>query len=208
MSDATNYSTSPTLLRRLRHNPTDQAAWDEFVHRYSKIMAGWCARWGLQPADAQDVVQNVLLDLARQMRTFTYNPSGRFRGWLKTVTHRAWCDFLERRQRQEAGSGDSVVLCLLVSIPAREDFLRRLDEECDREIMEVAIECVRGRVHEHTWEAFRRTAIEGLSGANVAAQLGIKVGTVYVARGKVERMLREEVSRLENEDDSRLAVGR
>jgi RNA polymerase sigma-70 factor (ECF subfamily) len=62
---------SPTLLGRLRLTPTDQAAWDAFVHRYSRKIYSWCREWHLQEADAQDVTQAVLLKLADKMRTFT-----------------------------------------------------------------------------------------------------------------------------------------
>jgi RNA polymerase sigma-70 factor (ECF subfamily) len=94
------------LLSRLRHSPSDQAAWDEFVERYSPRIYGWCRRWNLQEADAQDVTQDVLLRLAEKMRTFAYDPSGSFRGWLKTLAHHAWHDFVKKRERAGAGSGD------------------------------------------------------------------------------------------------------
>src|SRR5262249_32858695 len=70
MANAANPSTSPTLLGRLARSPTDQAAWEEFVGRYSPQIHGWCQRWGLQAADAQDVTQDILLELARQMGDF------------------------------------------------------------------------------------------------------------------------------------------
>jgi predicted DNA-binding protein (UPF0251 family) len=57
------------------------------------------------------------------------------------------------------------------------------------------------RVQPHTWEAFRLTAQEGLSGAEAAGRLGIKVATVFVARNKVQNMLRDEVRRLEGPED-------
>jgi len=91
---AGDYRTSPTLLGRLRNSPDDQAAWAEFVDRYGVVVYRWCRKWGLQDMDAEDVTQNVMLDLGRQMRQFEYRADGRFRGWLRTVAHRAWCDFL------------------------------------------------------------------------------------------------------------------
>ena len=91
-------STRLSLLGRLRLTPTDQEAWGEFVERYGRQVYAWCRQWGLQEADAEDVTQNVLADLARQMRTFEYHPSGRFRSWLRTIAHRAWCDLLDSRR--------------------------------------------------------------------------------------------------------------
>jgi RNA polymerase sigma-70 factor (ECF subfamily) len=138
-----------------------------------------------------------LLKLARKMQTFTYDPSQSFRAWLKTVTHHAWRDFLEGRARAGGGSGDSNVLEVLQTIPARDDLVGRLDEEFARDLLDEALARVRLRVQPHTWEAFRLLAVEGLSGAEVAARLNMKVATVFVARSKVQKMVQEEVRRLE-----------
>jgi RNA polymerase sigma-70 factor (ECF subfamily) len=199
MADAANVTTSPTLLGRLAASPTDQAAWGEFVDRYGPQILGWCARWGLQPSDAQDVTQNILLELARQMGGFRYDPSGSFRGWLKTVAYRAWVKFVEARKRPGLGSGDSAVAALLDSVEAGDDLVGRLDEEGERELLERAMALVRLRVKPTTWEAFRLLAIEGLSGNEVAGRLGMKVGAVFVAKSNVRKMIEEEVARLDRQ---------
>lgn len=189
-------STSTTLLRRVAADPTDDAAWDSFVDRYGRMVFRWCRRWNLQDADAEDVTQGVLLQLARQMRGFRYDPDGRFRAWLRTVAYRAWVRFLETRKRPGGGTGDSAVWHLLESAPARDEFVRRMEEEADRELLERAAVLVRARVKPHTWEAFRLLAVEELSGKEVADRLGMAVGAAIVARSKVSRMIREELLRL------------
>jgi RNA polymerase sigma-70 factor (ECF subfamily) len=198
--------TSLTLLGQLRAQPANQAAWRKFVARYGPRIENWCRGWGLQPADAQDVTQNVLAAMVKQMATFEYDPSGRFRSWLKTVAYRAWCVFQQQRQKKARASGDSAVRELLESVPAREDFVQQLEVECDREILDVAIQCVRERVADHTWEAYRLAAMQGLSGEEVAVRLQMKVGAVYVARSKVNKMLQQEIQRLEETEESSLAV--
>src|SRR5262245_33777668 len=189
--------TSTTLLERLRRAPTDQAAWAEFVDRYGPRIYAWCRRWHLQEADAQDVAQAVLLRLAEKMRTFAYDPARSFRAWLKTLTRHAWDDLRTGRQRHAPGSGDSQVLEQLHAVEAREDLVQHLEKEFDQELLDEAMTRVRLRVQPHTWEAFRLTAQEGLTGAEAAQRLGIKVATVFVARNKVQKLLREEVRRLE-----------
>lgn len=191
-------TTSLTLLGRLRDSPADEAAWSEFVARYGPHVAAWCRQWGLQEADAQDVAQDVLLALVKQMGSFVYRQGGKFRAWLKTVAYRTWCDLLERRGRPGGGSGDSAVLQLLHSVPAREDFLARLDEAHSRELLGLAMTAVRRRVQPQTWEAFRLLTLERLPGARVAELLGMKPGTVFVASCRVEKLLREELGRLED----------
>src|SRR5688572_5065954 len=111
--------TRVSLLGRLRRDPTNQEVWGEFVEHYGARIYDWCLRWRLQDADAQDVTQNVLLRLADKMRDFRYDPSRSFRGWLKTLTHNAWSDFLVARRRPGLGSGDSSVGRLLDNVAAR-----------------------------------------------------------------------------------------
>ncbi len=202
MSQTDESITSVTLLGKLGSQPTDEAAWDAFVKRYSPRITSWAQRWGLQPNDAQDLTQNVLLQLAQQMKRFVYRPTGKFRSWLKTVSYRAWADFLERRRREEAGSGDSAVLKLLDSLQAKEAFLLDLEEEFDNELLRFAVRRVKQRVDSHTWEAYRLMTMEGLSGSDIAERLQIKVGTVFVAKSRVQRMLLEEVRRLEADSES------
>src|SRR5438309_492784 len=102
--------TSPTLLGRLRQQPDDRAAWGEFVERYGRKILGWCRQWKLQESDAQDVAQMVLLNLAGRMRTFAYDPSKTFRGWLRVLTQHAWSDFVDARRRQCPARGEVCAL--------------------------------------------------------------------------------------------------
>jgi RNA polymerase sigma factor (sigma-70 family) len=186
-----------TLLGRLRRDPTNQAAWAEFVDHYGPKIYAWCRKWDLQEADAQDVTQNVLLKLARKMSEFVYDPSRSFRAWLKTLTYHAWSDFLDSRRRPGLGSGDSHTAEILHSVEAREDLVRRLEEEFDRELLDEAMLRVRLRVAPQTWQAFVLTALEGLSGAEAGGRIPMQVAQVFVAKRRVQKMLREEVARLE-----------
>ena len=192
--------TSATLLGRLRQVPMDQAAWAEFTERYGRKIYGWCRQWNLQAADAEDVTQIVLLKLAAKMQTFLYDPAKSFRAWLKTVTRNAWNDYWAGRSRV-AATGGSQAVELLQTVEAREDLVRRLDDEFDRELLEEATARVRLRVRPRTWEAFERTALQGQSGAEAAKELGMKVATVFVARSKVQAMLQEELRKLDDHPD-------
>jgi RNA polymerase sigma-70 factor (ECF subfamily) len=190
-------STSTTLLGRLRQEPADEAAWVEFVRRYGPQVYRWCRHWRLQEADAEDVTQTVLARLSSRMRTFSRDPAKSFRAYLRTVVRYAWCDFLETHNQPGAGVGGSDVLGRLQMVEAGDDLVRRLDEEFDLEVLAEAQARVQQCVEAHTWEAFRLTALEGLSGAQAAAQLGLKVATVYKAKSKVQKMLHEAVVRLD-----------
>jgi RNA polymerase sigma-70 factor (ECF subfamily) len=197
MAHAQLPTTSHTLLARLRHDPTDQTGWDAFVERYGPHIYRWCRRWLLQDADAEDVTQDILVKLAQKLRTFTCDPSLRFRGWLKTVAHHAWRNFADRRRRARAVAGDSQAQERMLSVEASEDLVRKLGEAFDLELLEAAKIQVRLRVAPHTWEAFRLVALAGLPAAEVAARLQMQVAVVYVAKSNVQKMLQEEIRKLE-----------
>lgn len=187
--------TSVTLLGRLRRFPADQTAWSLFVDRYGRKILAWCRQWNLQDADAEDVTQSVLLKLADKMKSFEYDAARSFRAWLKTVAWHVLSDYCDSRKAVAVGGDQTVEL--LGNLEAREDLVQRLDEEFDRETFEEAASRVKSRVTPKTWEAFERTAVQGQSGLEAGAALGMKVATVFVARSKVQKMLQEEVQRLE-----------
>jgi RNA polymerase sigma-70 factor (ECF subfamily) len=197
MEPAPADATSVSLLLRLRQSPTDETAWREFVARYGRRVYLWCRQWHLQDAEAEDVTQNVLLILAEKLREFQYDPGGSFRAWLKTVSHHAWGKYVASRQRPGQGTGDSDVQSQLQSVAARDDLAVRLEEEYDRELLDLAMLRVATRVEPHTWQAFTLTALDGLSGADAADRLGISVSMVYVARSRVQKLVKDELQRLE-----------
>ena len=196
MTDAASSSTPPTLLHRLRHHPTDEAAWEQFVDRYGKQIYSWCRRWGLQDADAHDVTQTVLLKVARRMQTFEYDRQQSFRAWLQTVTRHALQDFqqrrpgnrsrrpLRRRCRPCSGWSRARTCWLGWSASSTWNCWRRLKLR------------VRLRVQSQTWQAYLLTAEQGLSALETAQKLGTTLTAVYAAKSHVLKMLQEEIAAL------------
>jgi RNA polymerase sigma-70 factor (ECF subfamily) len=189
-------TTRVTLLARLRLDQTDQVAWADFVERYGRHIYRWCRQWKLQDADAEDVTQAILLKLAQKLPEFAYDPTRSFRGWLKTLAHHAWRDFVDSR-RPAQGTGDQSVWELLDTLEARDDLVLKLEEAYDLELLEAAQARVRLRVAPHTWEAFKLVALEGKPAAEVALTVQMQVAMVYVAKSKVQKMLQEEIKNLE-----------
>ena len=107
---------SPDSVR----NPCDQAAWAEFVVRYRPSILQWCRRWGLPESDAEDVTQAVLLKFSGSMKTFVYDPSRTFRGWLKTLAHHAWRDLVDQRCATRVISGDNSMQTLVETLEAQQ----------------------------------------------------------------------------------------
>lgn len=191
-------ATSVTLLARLRDRPTDQAIWQEFVRRYRPLIYASCRKWQLQPADAEDVTQAVLARLLDKMGTFQYDPTQSFRAWLRTVTRRVLANELSRRRRVQ-GSGDSVIVMMLANIEARDGLIQAVEAGYDRELLDEALRRVRQRVAPQQWEAFRLTALESMSGADASKQLGMLVSTVYSSKSKVQKLVREELERIDGD---------
>lgn len=188
--------TSTTLLLKLQQSPSDQAAWSQFVERYRPRIQGWCGRWGLQEADTQDVSQIVLVKLLRAIQTFHYDRQQKFRAWLKTVTHNAWRDLIRDRRRNSV-EGKSKAGDPLESIAARDDLADWVDGAYQQELLDEAVVRVRPRVQTQTWEAFRLTTFDGLSGAEAAVRLGLPVTSVYKAKSNIQKLLEAEVRSLE-----------
>jgi RNA polymerase sigma-70 factor (ECF subfamily) len=95
------------------------------------------------------------------------------------------------------GSGNSEVLELLNNVASGDDLAAHLKQEFDREVLEEAHNRVRRRVEPLSWEAFRLTAVDNLAGAVAAARLGLSVAAVFKAKGRILKMLQEEVRQLE-----------
>ncbi len=188
--------TSVTLLAKLRDRPNDQAVWQEFVRRYRPLIYASCRKWQLQPADAEDVTQAVLARLLEKMAKFQYDPSQSFRAWLRTVTRRVLTNELSRRRRDQ-GSGDGAVVAMLANIEARDGLIQAVEAGYDRELLDEALRRVRERVAPQQWEAFRLTALESMSGADASKQLGMLVSTVYSSKSKVQKLVREELERID-----------
>jgi RNA polymerase sigma-70 factor (ECF subfamily) len=130
------------------------------------------------------------------MQAFRYDPARSFRGWLKTVTHHVWQD-LARGRRPVAAGGDPAADDPLQSLAARDDLAAGVEAAYEQELLERALDLVRRRVQPQTWDAFRLTAFDGLSGAEAAARLGMPVTSVYKARSNVQKLLEAEVADLE-----------
>lgn len=190
--------TSLTLMLRAQKDPADPAAWDELVQHYRPMIEAWCRKWGLQASDCDDVTQEVLVKLLAAIGQFQYDPSRSFRSWLKTVTQHALTDFTRARRRLESRVKGQVEL-LAESPDAMADLERNLEGAFYGELIELAMRRVEKRVKPRTWQAFRLTTIEGLSGADAADRLEMPVAQLYVAKNRVQKLLQEEILILRGE---------
>lgn len=191
--------TRASLLLRLR-DPQDRAAWQQFVELYGSLVYGFARRHGLQDADAADLTQEVFLAVARMAGRWEYDPKrGSFRGWLHGITRHKIARFLERRKSQPAASGGSHARLRLEEEPAPAPDDVAWEQEFQQHLFRLATDQVRDSFAPTTWQAFWRTAVEGKKAGEVASELGLSVGAVYVARSRVLARLADQVQAIQAE---------
>lgn len=190
--------TRPTLLIRLRDRQ-DLQAWQQFVDLYAPIVYSFCRKRGLQDADASDLTQEVLQALVKGVHRLDYDPeAGTFRAWLFRIVRNKLHDFHCRQRREMAVRAEEgpVAVCMQTSAVEMQDWER----QCQEQILALAAGRVQQSVGPQTWRAFQLTAIDGLSGKQAAKALGMSVGAVYVAKGRVLVRLQKVVQSLQAED--------
>jgi RNA polymerase sigma-70 factor, ECF subfamily len=163
-------SMSSSLLIRLI--ASDTGAWRRFVTVFGPLVYAWCRRAGLARSDAEDVGQEVLQIVSKRLPTF--RREGSFRGWLWRITHRRIVDLYRARKHEPPGLGGSDHARNLAEIAAADlDDSRPPDLPSDRIAERLrALEAIRGEFEPSTWQAFWRSAIDGVAAAEVAAELG------------------------------------
>ena len=185
-------TTRASLLVRIR-DLRDEIAWSEFAALYTPLIYRFAKQAGLQDADASLVTQDVLVTVARTIHRFEYDRrNGSFRGWLKVVTRSRLSDFMQAQGRHVQGSGDTGVLNVMNEQPdpAHPDLWER---EFRRSLFEWAVERIRCDFEDSTWQAFWQTSVDAREPREVAEELGLSVGAVYIARSRVLARLRAEV---------------
>ena len=191
--------TRASLLIRLRQ-PGNQEAWREFASLYEPLIYRLAARKGFQHADAQDLLQDVLVAIARGIdRLEIGEDKGRFRGWLFRIARNLIINAVEKRQRLVLGSGDSDICERLAQEPALSgEQQTAYILEFRRELFHWAARSIRPEFQPATWSLFWRTSVEGEPIADTARELGLSLGAAYAARCRVLARLRKKIEELED----------
>jgi len=189
--------TPVSLLDRLRLRP-DSESWQRLVGLYTPLLVGWLRRHRLPPEDAEDLVQDVLGVLVRELPQFQHNGQrGAFRRWLRTVLVNRLHGYWRARRSRPAAAGDGAFEKLLEQLQDPGSALSRLwDEEHDRYVTRRLLEIAEPDFEPTTWRAFRRTVLDGARAADVAGELGLSVNAVLIAKSRVLRRLRRELEGL------------
>lgn len=210
--------TSPSLIERVRAD--DAEAWDRLVALYAPLVAHWCRRSRLADDDLADVFQEVFQSVASHIAAFR-NDRARdtFRGWLRTITLNKVHDHFRKQQQQPRAIGGSEALerwsqlpdpapagapsSADVSIEMSAAAGSALGDEAsaeaviERQLFQRGLELIRSQFEPRTWQAFWRTAVDGRSAPEIAAELSMTPGAVRVAKSRVLQRLRAELGDLD-----------
>ncbi len=182
-------STSLSLLDQARGQCAD--AWGRLVDLYTPLLHNWFSSAGLQPADRDDLTQRVLEALFRQLPAFEHSGRpGAFRAWLRRTTLNLLREFWRARPAPQAEP-----FLEQISDPDAE-LSRRWDEQHDRHVLHTLMDRIRPDFAESTWRAFQRLALDDAPPRAVAAELGLSVNAVLIARSRVLARLRQEAEGL------------
>jgi RNA polymerase sigma-70 factor (ECF subfamily) len=178
-----------SLLERLCR-PDDAAAWSRFVHLYTPLLYGWARRAGLSETDTADLLQDVFVTLLQELPRFDYRPGRSFRAWMYTLLLNRWRT-LQRRRSPRLVPSEQLDAFAGEAEPA-------LPGEAEERCMLVrrALALIEYDFAPATWQAFRQVVVLEHRPAEVAAELGVSLNAVYLARSRVLRRLREELAGL------------
>lgn len=194
--------TRASLLIRLRDN-ADADAWNSFIINYGPMIYRFVRSRGLQDADASDVVQDVMRSVGLAIGRLDYQKEkGGFRAWLFTITRNKLSNHFGKQKRQVPTVDDSNQYESIAQGDYRDGELdRQWDVEYRRQLVELAIAIVKPNVEPKTWAAFELTAIKDIAADQVAQQLDMSKGAIYVARSRVTAKLRSEIERMQMEEN-------
>jgi RNA polymerase sigma-70 factor (ECF subfamily) len=192
-SDEPSSTRTPrSLIERAR--TADPEAWAALVDLYGPLVLRWCRRWNLQEPDAADVLQDVFLAVATHLDTFRKDRIGHtFRGWLRVILQNKVNDHFRRLGRDPGGEGgtEAQLRFARMAEDASTADLSVAKDASEHLLFRRCCELVRTEFHEHTWQAFWRTAVEGRPANDVAAELAMTPVAVRVAKSRVLQRLRE-----------------
>jgi RNA polymerase sigma-70 factor, ECF subfamily len=189
--------TRESLLLRVV-NPRDFAAWEQFVRLYGPAVYGVARRNGLQDADAQDVVQQVMIAVSKALPAWEKrDENARFRHWLLRIARNTTINMLTRQPIDRAEGG--FVLAGARIVDAASDLDSQIDHEYRRQLFRLAAEQVQAQSDPTTWQAFELTTIDGLSIKEASVKLSRTEAVIYASRSRIMRRLRDAVNELKGD---------
>ena len=199
-----SHQTRSTLIRRLK-NWQDEASWQDFFNTYWRLIYGVARKSGLNDAEAQDVVQETMLAVAKHMPTFTYDPKiGSFKAWLLNMTRWRILDQFRKRRTVDMTppeTGDTTTTSFInrVPDPASQHIEDVWELEWQQNLVAAALDHVKRRMAPRKFQIFDSYVNKDWTPEKVARRFGVSVDEVYVAKHRITHLIKGEVERLEKQ---------
>ena len=203
-----DYDSVPTrrsLLSRLR-DAGDDASWRIFFDTYWRLIYNLARKSGLEDADAQDIVQETVISVARKMPAFRYDPAkGSFKKWLLLITRRRIQDHLRKlysastRSQSSNVAGGFAADAPSLTLPPDEQIVAAWESEWRDNLYQGALARVRQRANPKQYQVFDYCVLQNLRPAAVAEMLGMNVAQVYLAKHRLSVMVKKTAADLETE---------
>ncbi|MDX1947947.1 MAG: sigma-70 family RNA polymerase sigma factor [Pirellulaceae bacterium] len=188
-------STSLSLIERVQSR--DPAAWRRLAGVYGPIVYQWAIAFGLQASDAADVTQEVFAAVAGHVADFRKDGvADSFRGWLYAITRNKVRDHFRRRADQPQAIGGETAQWQLEQIPNLPDVLENSPAGTAADLARRVLALIQTEFEPQTWQAFWQTTVASRPPADVAAELGLSLASVYQAKSRVLKYLRRELDGL------------
>jgi RNA polymerase sigma factor (sigma-70 family) len=186
--------TRHSLLSRLKEHG-DERGWREFFDRYWRLVYSFARKAGMGDADAQDIVQEVMLSVSKSLPDYRRQQGGSFKGWLLTIVRRRMADHWRSRLPKEQRN---VPLPEQPSaLPGHDDALERIwQEEWEGRLFETAAQRVQQRVGARNYLIFDMLVRQHTPLRDVCRSLGVNAAQVYLAKHRVGRLMKQEVAAL------------
>src|SRR5690349_12031096 len=198
-----------TPRRRLTclKNWDDQEGWRQFFETYWRLIYGVARRAGFNDAEAQDIVQDTIIGVARKMKSFAYDPAiGSFKSWLLLNIRSRIADHLRKRNAAgrvfagaptEAEFAPGALGIESIPDPVAADFDQVYEEQWKQHLLDTALAAVKAQVSVRQFMMFDLYALKQQPMSTVTRVLGVNAAQVYLAKHRVGRLLKEEVRRIE-----------
>lgn len=188
--------TRASLLHGLQAGDEDR--WHEFHRLYGPLIRGFALKAGLNETEADEVVQETCIGLAKNVGEFQYDPAKcRFKTWLLNLASWRVKNRLAQRHRNEARHADGTDL--LDRTPDSKNFETLWDEEWRGNLLKAALEKIRARFSPAQFQIFDLNVLKEWPAADVAKNLGISIASVYLAKHRLSAALKKEIARLESD---------
>ncbi len=184
--------TRASLIVKLQ-GQRNELAWAEFVSVYEPFLRRLVQRQGVPERHVADVTQQVLAAIAHCVTQWQDDGQpGSFRRWTSRVARNVVIKFMSRERRQVGGQGGTELIELLHQVPDSSDEQR--NRQYENELIVWAAEQVKDQFRSTSWHAFWATLIEGRSVAEVAAELNVTPGSIYMSRSRIMAKIQVKIA--------------